>query len=587
LPDEAKATDKYTLINELARRRGFYWQSYEIYGGVSGFATYGSLGARLKQNIERKLRDAFVNKLGILEVESPIIAPAKVFEASGHVQHFKEPMVECLKCMNRFRADHLLREFANLSEAEAEKLSLDELKTTIEKANIRCPDCGGKLGEPKQFLTMFKTTIGPYSDAVGYARPEAAQGIFVEFKRLYEAAREKLPFGALQIGHALRNEISPRQGLIRLREYTIADLEFFFDPEEPDCYLLKNVENDSLRLLLAEDRLKELDKITEVTAREALNKGYIKTEWQAAFMALAKRLLTDIGVPAARQRFIEKLPWERAHYSLQTYDQEVLVDRWGWLEVSGHAWRSDFDLSCHGKSSCVEMVVFKEYEKPVEREQSVIKPVMAKLGPIFKAEAGKVGGQLSKADPKEVEDSFKKQGYFLLGDYKILPEHVYISHEKIVERGRHFIPHVVEPSFGLDRLLYVALEYSYRLKDDRVLLSFPRDIAPVQLGVYPLVSKDGLPERAIKLKESLIDEGFTVEYDEAGSIGRRYARADEIGIPLGITADYDTLRDNTVTIRDRDSWKQVRSKIEDLPELFREYFRGKVNFEDLGRAIET
>lgn len=587
MPDETKTNDKYTIINELARRRGFFWQSYEIYGGVSGFATYGSLGARLKQNIERKLREVFVNKLGVLEVESPIITPGKVFEASGHVQHFKEPMIECLKCMNRFRADHLLREFASVSEAEAEKLSLEELKAAIEKADIRCPDCGGQLGEPKHFLTMFKTTIGPYSDAVGYGRPEAAQGIFVEFKRLYETAREKLPFGALQIGHALRNEISPRQGLIRLREYTIADLEFFFDPEEPNCHLLKDVENESLRLFLAQDRSKGTDKITEVTVREALNKGYIGTEWQAAFMALAKRLLTDVGVPAERQRFIEKLPWERAHYSLQTYDQEVLVDRWGWLEVSGHAYRSDFDLRCHGESSCVEMFVFKEYERPVEKEQVFVKPVMAKLGPIFKAEAAKVGELLSKANPIEVEDSLKKKGYFFLGDYKVLPDYVYISREKIVERGKSFIPHVVEPSFGLDRLLYVALEYAYRLKDNRVLLSFPRDIAPVQLGVYPLVSKDGLPEKAIKLHESLLDEGFMVEYDEAGSIGRRYARADEVGVPLGITVDYDTLKDDTVTIRDRDSWRQVRNKIEDLPDLLRKYFRRKVNFEGLGRPIES
>ena len=304
-------------------------------------------------------------------------------------------------------------------------------------------------------------------------------------------------------------------------------------------------------------------------------------------MALAKRLLTDLGVPAERQRFIEKLPWERAHYSLQTYDQEVLVDRWGWIEVSGHAYRSDFDLSCHGESSCVEMFVFKEYRRPVEKEQVFVKPVMAKLGPIFKAEAAKVGELLSKANPIEVEDSLKKNGYFFLGDYKILPEHVYISQEKIVERGRRFIPHVVEPSFGLDRLLYVALEYAYRLKDDRVLLSFPRDIAPIQLGVYPLVSKDGLPEKAIKLHESLLDEGFMVEYDEAGSIGRRYARADEVGVPLGITVDYDTLKDDTVTIRDRDSWRQVRSKIEDLPDLLRKYFRGKMNFEGLGRPIES
>jgi len=587
LPDEARPSDKYTIINELARRRGFFWQSYEIYGGTSGFATYGPLGARLKQNIERKLRELFVNRLGILEVESPIITPARVFEASGHVQHFKEPMVECLKCLNRFRADHLLREFANVAEAEVEKLSLEELKAAIDKANIRCPDCGGQLGEPKQFFTMFKTTIGPYSDAVGYGRPEAAQGIFVEFKRLYEMTREKLPFGALQIGRALRNEISPRQGLIRLREFTIADLEFFFDPEQPDCHLLKGVENESLRLFLAEDRLKESDKITEVTVGEALNRGYIKSEWQAVFMALAKRFLIDLGVPAEKQRFIEKLPWERAHYSLQSYDQEVLVDRWGWIEVSGHAYRTDFDLRCHGESSCVEMFVFKAYLKPVEREQTVVKPVMAKLGPIFKVEAAKVGEMLSKADPREVVDSLKKNGYFVLGDYKILPEHVYISQEKTVERGRRFIPHVVEPSFGLDRLLYVALEYAYRFKDDRVLLSFPRDIAPMQIGVYPLVNKDRLSERAIELYNTLLNEGFLAEYDEAGSIGRRYARADEVGVPLGITVDYDTFEDNTITIRDRDSWKQVRSRIEDLPELLRGYFRGKMDFADLGKPIDS
>jgi len=246
MTDETKTPDKFTIINELARRRGFFWQSYEIYGGVSGFVTYGFLGAKLKQRIENKLRELFVNKLGILEIESPVICPSKVFEASGHVDHFKEPMVECRKCKKRFRADHLLQEFANIGEAEAEKLSLDKLEETIEKHEIRCPECGGTFGKPKNFSTMFKTTIGPYSDAVGYGRPEAAQGIFVEFKHLYEMAREKLPFGVIQIGHALRNEISPRQGLMRLREFTIIDLEFFFDPEEPECFLLKDVENETL-----------------------------------------------------------------------------------------------------------------------------------------------------------------------------------------------------------------------------------------------------------------------------------------------------------------------------------------------------
>jgi len=585
MTSENKTYDKFTAINELARRRGFFWQSYEIYGGASGFATYGYLGARVKQNIERKLRELFVYKLGIMEIESPIITPEKVFEASGHIEHFKEPMVECSNCHKRFRADHLLRDTAGITESEAEKMTLAQLKETIEKLNIRCPECGGTFIEPKLFLTMFKTTIGPYSDAVGYGRPEAAQGIFVEFKRLYEMAREKLPFGAIQIGRALRNEISPRQGLVRLREFTIGDLEFFFDPEEPNCYLLKEVENESLRLLLVKDRLKQSEEITETTVKEALQKKYIKSEWQAVFMAFQKKLLVEIGVPHEKQRFIEKHPWERAHYSSETFDQEVLVERWNWLEVNACACRTDYDLKRHTEASGQDMYVFKEYEKPIERECTTVKPIMAKMGPAFKKEAGTVAEMLSKTNSEEVEASFKKNGYYQLAKYRIMPEHVDIKREKIIERGRRFIPYVIEPTFGTDRLFYVAFEYAYRVKEDRTVLSFPRDISPVHVGLYPLVSKDGLPEKAMELHRTLLNEGFVVEYDDSGSIGRRYARTDEAGIPLGITVDYDTLKDDTVTIRDRDTWKQVRSPISELPTQLHMYFRWKISFEQLGKAM--
>jgi len=341
LSDEVKCSkpecDKFTAINELARRRGFFWPSFEIYGGSGGFVTYGPLGARLKQNIEAKLRELFVKKIGIYEMESSVIAPAKVFEASGHVDHFKEPMVECQSCHTRFRADHLLEE-KGITSAEAEKMSLTEINQEIERHDVVCPDCKGKFGEPQRYLTMFETTIGPYSGAVGYGRPEAAQNIFVEFNRLYTAARERLPFGVIAIGHALRNEISPKQGLIRLREFTISDLEFFFDPEEPCCRLLPEVESEVLPILLAETRLKEREDTTNFTVKEALDKKVIRSEWQAFFMAMAKKLLVELGVPAEKQRFIEKLAWEKAHYSSQSFDQEVLVDRWGWVEVSGHAY---------------------------------------------------------------------------------------------------------------------------------------------------------------------------------------------------------------------------------------------------------
>ena len=578
---------KFTAVNELAKRRGFFWNSYEIYGGVGGFVTYGPLATRLKQNIENKLRELFVKQTGIFEMESSAITPGRVFEASGHVDHFKEPMVECVKCNKRFRADHLLEEYAKITSAEAEKMNLHEIEAAIEKHGITCPDCGGAFNTPKQFLTMFITTIGPYAGATGYGRPEAAQGIFVEFNRLYAMAREKLPFGVIQIGHALRNEISPRQGLIRLREFTIADLEFFFDPEEPQCHLLKNVENEKLRLLLAETRQKDSEEIVELTVKEAVAKKIIRAEWQAFFMALAKKLLTELGVPAEKQRFIEKLPWEKAHYSSQSFDQEVYVDRWGWVEVSGHAYRTDFDLSCHMKASGADMRVYKDYAEPVEKEQLVVKPVMAKLGPAFKKEAAKVAELLLKVEPEAVAAALKKNGHYTVEGYKILPEYVEIARQKTVVRGTRFVPHVVEPSFGLDRLFYVALEYAYGLKDDRVLMSFPRGITPVQLGVYPLMGKDGLVEKAMEVHKLLAEDGFMVEFDETGSIGRRYARADEAGVPIGITIDYDTLRDSTVTIRDRDSWRQVRSPIKDLPELLHKYFQGKINFEALGVLLSA
>lgn len=590
MTDEVKCSkpecDKFTAINELARRRGFFWPSFEIYGGSGGFVTYGPLGTRLKQNIEAKLRELFVKKIGIYEMESSIIAPGKVFEASGHVDHFKEPMVECQNCHGRFRADHLL-EAKGVSSAEAEKMTLKEVDEEIVRHGIVCPDCGGKFGEAEQFLTMFKTNIGPYSGAVGYGRPEAAQNIFVEFNRLYTSARERLPFGAIQIGHALRNEISPRQGLIRLREFTISDLEFFFDPEEPRCCLLAEVENEVLPILLCETRLKECEDTTDVTVREALDRKIIRSEWQAFFMAMAKRLLIDLGVPAEKQRFIEKLTWEKAHYSSQSFDQEVLVDRWGWVEVSGHAYRTDFDLKCHMQASGVDMTVYKEYANPVEKEELTVKPIMAKLGPVYKGEAGKVAALLAKAPPKEVADAMKRDGFFMADKYLVKPDQVDIGMQKTIVRGTRFIPHVVEPSFGSDRLFYVALEYAYGLKEDRVVLSFPRSIAPIQVGVYPLMSKDGLDDKASEVQRILANEGFVTEMDETGSIGRRYARADEAGVQLGVTIDYDTLKDETVTIRDRDSWQQVRTRTKDLPELLHRYFQGKINFKDLGQLIES
>lgn len=586
LPSPAKTQiDKYELVTELAKRRGFFWPSYEIYGGAAGFVTFGQLGTVLKRKIENRFRQFFLQPYGMIEIESSIITPKKVFEASGHLAHFKEPLVECLKCKRRFRADHLLQEQVKMTDTETEKLTLKELAKTLREKNTSCPECNSKnWAEPKYFLTMFQTTIGPYTEATGYGRPEAAQGIFTEFKRLYEQTREKLPLGIAQIGHALRNEISPRQGLIRLREFTIMDVEFFFDPEEP-CPWLKQMENETLQLIPAKQKRKGIKEPITITVKEAIKRGIVYTPWQAFFMALAKQFLQQLGVPAEKQRFIEKLEWEKAHYSKQSFDQEIYLERWGWTEVSGNAYRTDYDLKQHMQSSGTDMQVYKEYEKPTTKETIAIKPNMTKLGPAFKKDAAKIAEQLKNTNPEKVQRAIEKTGYYMLQNYKILPEHIEIIRAITEEKGEHYIPHVVEPSFGSDRLAYVALEYAYTQKKDRALLKLPREITPIQIAIFPLMNKDGLAEKATEIAQKLTNEGFTVEYDDSGSIGRRYARMDEIGTPLCVTIDYKTLEDQAVTIRDRDSWKQVRTPINQLSKLLQAYFIHEKQFTDLGEIM--
>jgi glycyl-tRNA synthetase len=502
--------DLYEKIVEIAKRRGFFWPSFELYGGVSGFYTFGDLGTKLMNNIKACWRDQFIRRQGFLEISEPIITPSRVFDASGHLTHFKEYLVECSRCGRRFRADNIIEEETGQEFGEA--LSVEEMSKIIEEKGVKCPDCGGEFKRPMEFMEMFQTSIGATGKEIGYGRPEAAQGMFINFRLGFDHARERLPFALAQMGKVLRNEISPRKGIIRLREFTIMELELFFDPEDPACTRLGEVAQEPLRLLTEEMRRSGAKEPVEVRAGEGLEKGLIKTPWQAYFMALSKRFVASLGVPHERQRFKALFPEERAHYSAQTYDHEVLLARWGWTEVSGHAYRTDYDLKSHAEASGVDMTV-------------------------------------------------------------------------LTPRGVKVLPHVVEPSFGLERLTYVSLEYAYREVNKRTVLSFPREVAPTSLVVLPLVTRDGLPEKAQEVYRLLLDEGFTVEYDDSGSIGRRYARADEAGTLIGVTIDYDTLKDETVTLRDRDTWKQVRQEIRLLPDLLRKYLRNQINFRDLGKEL--
>jgi glycyl-tRNA synthetase len=580
--------DKYELLAELGRRRGFFWPAYEIYGGVGGFLDLGPLGAQLKRRIEQKWLDVFVRRHGLVLIQTPVITPAKVFEASGHLAHFKDPMVTCENCKRRFRADHAIREsFIGAEKLPLESYSLTELENLIREKFIMCPECGGRLSKPEYFTTMFQTTIGPYSEAVGYARPEAAQGMFADFRRVYETTRERLPLGIAQIGPVLRNEISPRQGPIRLREFTIMEFEFFFDPEEPECDLLPQVEQELLPLVTISMREKGQEEPVDVSVKEAVRSRQVLAEWSAYFMAVSKSFVTSLGIPPDKQRFHEKLKSERAHYSAQTFDHEVWLDRWGWVELAGHANRTDFDLKAHEKASGTEMAIFKASPEATSKQVRRVYPIQAKIGPAFKDKAPLVIQALSNAEPEMLERKAKTAREVEVGGFAVPVDFFEVREETIKETGRKFIPHVIEPSYGAERLVYATLEYAYTRREDRVVLALPFALATIQAGVFPLQTKDGLPEQATKLYRRLIDLGFDAWYDEAGTIGRRYARADEVGIPVSITIDYQTLQDESVTFRDRNSWVQVRVSRENVENGLRDYLTGKIAFERLGPTVQT
>lgn len=575
--------DFFDKISTLGKRRGFIWPSFEIYGGISGLYDYGPVGTLLKKNIEDKWRDYFVRKEEMVEISSTVIAPYQVFEASGHVAHFTDVMTTCTSCEKTFRTDHILK-WAKVEFAEG--TTMDKLDELVEEHGIKCPECHGVLSKSEPFNLMFEMTIGPFKrGTTAYGRPEAAQGQFTAFKRVFAAERERLPLGVAQIGKCLRNEISPEQGPIRLREFTIIDYEVFFDPENMHYPRIKDVEGFGLPMLLADEQIKKTDKVQTYTVHEALERGLIKNEILAYFLAKAVKFAEELGIPLEKQRLREQLPEERAHYSKETFDQEIWTESLGWVEVSGHAYRTNYDLSRHMIYSGVDARVFKRFNGSKEIEKTVLAPEIDAIKSRFGEQADRVIDLLKRADPEVLEENMKTKGFYELPgtvSLKVTSEHVKFTKVKEKSAGKYFTPHVVEPSFGVDRIFYAVLEYAYTEKDTRIILRLPRDVAPIKLLVLPLVNKDGLPENAREIYDMLLAEGFYVSYDDSGSVGRRYARADEIGVPLCLTVDYQTMSDGTVTLRDRDTWVQVRAKSNDLLDLLGKYFKNKLEFKQLG-----
>jgi len=487
----------YTKVINLCVRRGVIFPSCDIYTGTGGFFDYGPAGVEIKRRVEASWWNYFVRQReDMAGMDGCIVNPPGVWKASGHVESFNDPLVECSKCKKRFRADHLVEGALKIS---VDGLPLSKVQELMKQHKIVCPDDKGELSEIKSFNLMFKTHIGAVADETSeaYLRPETAQLIFVDFKTVQMASRKSLPFGIAQVGKSFRNEIAPRNFVFRCREFSQMEIEYFIHPKKlDDCPLFDGVKNVLIGMCTQEMQAKgEHDKTEVMSIGDAYAKKIIGTKWHAYWLGAAIEWFTSIGMRKENLRIRQHTKDEISHYSSETWDVEYKYS-WGWKELMGIANRGNFDLTQHSKASGKDMSLFDEESK-----------------------------------------------------------------EKV-------IPFVIEPSFGLDRLIFTLLLDAYSEKTEKeetkTVLQLDASVAPADIAVFPLMKKDGMSEKADALAKEL-RKSFVVIYDEAGSIGKRYARVDEIGVKWAVTVDYDTLEDGTVTIRDRDTSQQERIKLDEIP----------------------
>ncbi len=483
------------LAKYLAEKDFIYGPEPELYTPIAGFYSYGLLGKAMKNNVEQAIRDVFT-KNNFFEVEMPLVTPEIVWKASGHLDGFNDPVIICSKCKSSFRADKIIEEQTGIS---ADSFSDKQLIETIKDKEIHCPSCKGRFElEIKRHSLMMKTTVG--ADAVAYNRPETATTTYLPFKRYAQFFRGKLPFTVFQIGKAFRNEISPRQHLLRQREFTQAEAQIFLSKEQKQKFeQFEEVKKEKIPLW-SEKLQKEKKEPKLISLEDALKEKFLKHQAYAWALFLAYKIFKSVGIPKEKMRFRQHHSDEKAFYADDAWDLEIELNSFGWTECCGVHDRTTYDLTQHAK--------------------------------------------------------FSKQ------DLSIR-----------LESGEKIVPHVIEIAFGVDRPFFALLDIAFFRRDDpkRTVLSLPAKIAPMQVGVFPLVKKDGLPKKAIEVKKE-IEKNYRVYYDESGSIGKRYSRMDAVGVPFCITIDHDSLKDNSVTIRERDSLKQIRTPIKELTQKLGQFF---------------
>lgn len=609
-------------LEQVLKRRFFFAPAFEIYGGVSGLYDYGPPGCAFQANIVDTWRKHFILEEDMLEVDCTMLTPYEVLKTSGHVDKFSDWMCRDLKTGEIFRADHLVEEVLEArlkgdKAARGEKVadeddddkkkrkkkvkeiknvklddevvaeyqsvlnqidgySGEQLGELIKKYNITNPSTGGALEPPVEFNLMFETAIGPSGQLKGYLRPETAQGQFLNFAKLLEFNNEKMPFASASIGKSFRNEISPRAGLLRVREFLMAEIEHFVDPEDKSHPRFAEVKDLKLKFLPKGVQESGSNELVEKTIGEAVALKMVDNETLGYFMARIYQFLVKIGVDPSRCRFRQHLLNEMAHYASDCWDAE-LETSYGWIECVGCADRSAYDLSVHAARTNEKLVVRKALAEPRKVNNFEVDIDKKKLGPKFRKDAGAVTKFLTDRTQCELEDLAKEladNGKIVAkvpgveGEVEIPAELVKIERVERVEHVREFTPNVIEPSFGLGRIIYSIFEHTFwaRPEDkDRSVLSLPALVAPTKVLVVPLSSHSDLSPLVSKITSALrrAQVPFKVD-DSSASIGKRYARNDELGTPFGITIDFDTVKDGSVTLRERDSTKQVRGALDDI-----------------------
>ncbi|XP_018651366.1 putative glycyl-tRNA synthetase [Schistosoma mansoni] len=595
-------------LEDLLKQKFFYDQSFSIYGGIQGLYDYGPMGCAMKANLLSAWRQFFILEDHLLEVDCSMLTPEPVLQASGHVDRFTDLMVKDVKTGDCFRADHLVKSSleakkSNKKTPENEKQEIDkiivqldnygadELHQIIRRFDIKSPTTMNDLTEPKEFNLMFSTMIGPTGQCKGYLRPETAQGIFVNFQRLLQFNQGRLPFGAAQIGSAFRNEISPRSGLIRVREFTMAEIEYFVDPSDKRHPKFEDVRNTEMLLYSSCDQMSG-ERPRNVTIGEAVDRGVVANQTLGYFMARIHLFLIHIGVDAKRLRFRQHLSNEMAHYACDCWDAECQTS-YGWIECVGCADRSCYDLNQHSKATGTRLVAEKPLDEPKTVQVCECIPNKGELGKVFRGEAKTIIQQLSSLTLDEchcLNNQLKNTGKATLTvngkQVDLNDSMVQIKEYKNVVHVTEIVPNVIEPSFGIGRILYTIFEHSFRVREgdeQRTYLSISPVLAPYKCSLLPLSNHADFVPVVRKLSSELTKYSVSHRVDESsGSIGRRYARTDQIAIPYGITIDFDTLNKlpPSATLRERDSMKQIRVPLDELPSLMSDIASGNKSWDD-------